>query len=202
MCRITQPAPDYGVHAVCCGIGPGWNVRHNAIRDTWAQWLRGRFGAAAVQVEQLVPAWTRRSRDGAVESAVLDIVLTIPGRGRFALDISVTEAASTTHVGEGRAARAGAAARHREAEKHRRYPAAADAPILIPMVYEAGGRAGGQAEAFLRSVAADEPERTRAEVLTDLRLRLATALHRGNAALLLSTEAPAGGWPWARAPAA
>ena len=115
------------------------------------------------------------------------------------MDVSVTEAASATRVGQGRGARACAAARHREADKHRRYPPHAAAPVLIPSVYEAGGRAGEQAEAFLHSVVAEEPDRARAEVIADLRLRLVVALHRGNAALMLSGEPPAAGWPWARA---
>ena len=117
------------------------------------------------------------------------------------MDISVTEAASDTNVGTStKQLRAGAAGRQRELEKHRRYPPKEGTPELVPIVYEAGGRPGREAEAFIRSVVAEEEGTPRMRVLEDLRQKLSVALQRGNASLLLSSGPPMQGWPWERKP--
>ena len=196
-CAVVLGPSDFGLHALCCSVGAGWLVRHDAIRDVWATWLRERLGDSSVQTEEYVPAWDQPNpRTGQVDRARLDILVDVPGRGRLALDISVTEAAAVTRLGSRRAPRPGAAARTREGEKHRRYPPAEATPTLIPIVYESGGRAGGEAEAFLKSLVQETESATRAEAICDLRLRLAAALHRGNASLLLSGGPGPRGWPW------
>ena len=116
----------------------------------------------------------------------------IPSRGRAALDISATGAATATNLGTTRRPpRPGAAATPRKREKHLRYPCLASAPELIPIVYEAGGRPGREAESFLRSLVAQEDDR--ASMLEDLRQRIAVTLQQGSAALLLSAGPPVGG---------
>ena len=195
VCTHSKAAPDFGVHDLTCEVGPGWILRHNYIRDAWATWLKGRFGYAAVDVEAEVPLWKRERFGRPPEHAVLDLIVRLPGQGTFALDISVTEAACPTNL-QGRQPRPAAAARRREAEKHRRYPARAGVPTLVPVVYECGGRPGPSAEAWLRRVTGDEDAETRAASVRDLRQTIAVALQRGNAALLTAGGPPASGWPW------
>ena len=133
---------------------------------------------------------------GPAPRAVLDIVVRVPGQGTFALDISVTEPACPTNL-QGAAAQVGSSAHKREGEKHRRYPARAGLPTLIPLVYEAGGRPGRAAEAWLRRVVGGDTATERSAAMAELRQGVATALQRGNAALLMAGGPPAGGWPWA-----
>ena len=197
LCVVVPGSEDYGIHAMSCNVGPGWITRHTNICQAWRNFLRDRLGAWAVEEEQYIEEWNEVKEDGSIEHAKLDLVLQMPSRGRVALDISVTEAATATNLsGSTRPPRPGAAARNREREKHTRYPLKTSAPELIPIVYEAGGRPGQAAEAFLRSIVAHDDER--AAVLEDLRQRIAVALQRGNAALLLSAGPPAGGWPWGK----
>ena len=114
-----------------------------------------------------------------IEQAVLDVIL-VTNSGRVAVDVSVAEAPSADDATARARARAdGTAARERELEKHRRYPG----PGLVPAVLETGGRMGREFRAFLRAQApADE---RRAASLADIRQRLATALQRGVATMLL-----------------
>ncbi|CAK0863374.1 unnamed protein product [Prorocentrum cordatum] len=75
------------------------------------------------------------------------------------------------------------------AEKHRRYPG----PGLVAAALETGGRMGHEFRAFLRAKAPTDERRTAS--LADVRQRLATALQRGVAAMLLG-RAGAQSWPW------
>ena len=179
-----------------CNVGPGWITRHTNVCRAWRSLLRDHLGEWAVAEKQYIEAWSKTKPAGSAEHAKLDFVIQVPWRGRLALDISVTEAAAATNLGgSSRPPRPGAAAKTREREKHVRYPSQASAPELIPIVYEAGGRPGREAEAFLRAMVANDDDR--AIVLEDLHQRVAVAL-RGNAALLLSAGPPVDGWPWSR----
>ena len=199
LCTVVPGGTDHGIHAMSCNIGPGWITRHTNICRAWLSLLRDRLGEWAVGEEQYIEAWNKMKRDGSIEHAKLDLVVQVPWRGRVALDISVTEAATATNLGgSSRPPRPGAAAKTREREKHTRYPPLASTPELIPIVYEAGGRPGREAGAFLCTMVASDDDR--AMVLEDLRQRVAVALQRGNAALLLSPGPPVGGWPWSRHP--
>ena len=82
-----------------------------------------------------------------------------------------------------RAARDGAAAAREEDSKRARYLG----PRLQPFVLEALGRPGGDAKAFLRSLAPAEPNE-RAEVLADAWQALSVVLQTANAENLLSAE--------------
>ena len=197
-CAHVEAAPDWGIHPLACYVGAGWDLRHDGIRDALFTWLKRRFGAEVVAREQHVPAWSRAKPDGSIEHAVLDVLLMLPGRGRMALDVSVTDAANSTNRRPAARAKAGTAAKSRETEKHHRCAPNTHAPSLVPIVYEAGGRAGREADWFLRSVVADTDSQSREEVLRDLRQDLSIALMRGNATLLLSAGPPPGGWPWRR----
>ena len=81
-----------------------------------------------------------------------------------------------------RARTSGIAARARELEKHRRYAG----PGLVAAVLETGGLAGKELTAFLRGEASADPL-LRSGQLQDVRQRLAVAVQRGNAAMLLSS---------------
>ena len=196
ICTVVPGDADHGVHAMSCNVGPGWLTRHTNICKAWRSLLRDRLGEWAVLEEQYIEAWNKAKPDGSIEHAKLDLVIQVPWRGRLTLDISVTEAATATNLrGARHTPRPGAAAKKREREKHTRYPPQASTPEFIPIVYESGGRPGREAEAFLRAIVAYDDDR--ASALQDLRQRLAVALQRGNAALLLSAGQPPGGWPWA-----
>ena len=196
VCQHQAAQPDWGVHPLSCNVGPGWDRRHADIRDTWLEWLKERFGVDRVLREHVIHQWNRTKSDGEVERAVLDVVVTVPGHGLFALDISVTDAAAESYRRPAARARPGTAAKTREGEKHRRYPTRADTPILVPIIYEAGGRAGGEAETWLRGIVSDVDSDEQADAIRDIRQRTAAALVRGNAGLLTSAGPPAQGWPW------
>ena len=168
-----------GAHAVSCGIGPGRIRRHDEVKGVLADWLRERHGVEAVHVEQHIPAWDKVTDEGA-KHAVLDIVLSTQ-QGKVAVDVSVTDVSAPSASSRARGKTFGRAARVRELEKHRRYPGHG----LVAAVLETGGAAGRELHAFLRSHASTDPA-LRSLELQDIRQRLAVALQRGNAALLLS----------------
>ena len=131
-------------------------------------------------MEQHVPGWDRVT-DGGTEQAVLDVIVSTPTE-RAAIDVSIVEASAPDAVTARARARAdGLAARTREREKHRRYPG----PGLVAAVMESGGRMGQEFRAFLRTQAPRDERRGAA--LRDVRQRLAVALQRGVAAMLLGS---------------
>ena len=89
----------------------------------------------------------------------------------------------------------GVSARDRQREKHARYPG----PGLVAAVVEAGGRLGGEFQAFLKAHAPaaifDEDVPIRSRALQDARMRVVIAVARGTASMLLSAagDAPR---PW------
>ena len=114
------------------------------------------------------------------EHAVLDQGCTIY------VDVSIAEATSSDpRVQRAKASRIGAATRDREADKHRRYPGA----DLLPCVLEGGGRWGIELRGFVKAVAPTGGRR--AAAINDLRQRLAVALQRGVAAMLLGSAGKA-----------
>ena len=131
-------------------------------------------------------------------SVLVSMFAVWPGSGWAGSGKWLTEAAAPSLLQGARPPRPGAAARARESAKHRRYPAGPDRPQLIPLAYETGGRAGAEAEAFLREVCVASGDVTRSEAIQSLRQRIAVALQRGNAGLLLAGGPPPGGWPWQR----
>ena len=171
---------QYGIHPVCCNKGPGFVRRHNNDRDALAGWLCEHHGTEAVTTEQHIPQWDRVTSQGN-EQAVLDVILSAP-TGRVAVDVSIVEACCPDEAtARARGRTDGSAARTRELEKHRRYPG----PGLVAAVIEAGGRMGKEFRAFLRSCApADEG---RSAAMKDVKQRLAVALQRGVAAMLLGS---------------
>ena len=155
--------------------------RHDDVKEALAGWLGERYGEAAVKLEQHVPAWDRYDEVRQEHQlAVLDIIVARP-EGTVAVDVSVADVSAPVLAAHARARAFGVAARVREREKHRRYPGQA----LVAAALETGGRAGGELNAFLRSAASTVPWE-RAEQLRDVRQRLAAALQRGNAAMMLS----------------
>ena len=174
---------DLGAHAVSCPVGPGRVKRHDTVKEALAEWLIEMHGSDAVAIEQHIPAWDRQTPEGP-ELAILDVVVTSPA-GRVAIDVSITDVSSDGTRAPARAKNAGLAARARELEKHRRYPGRG----LVAAVLETGGLAGKELHAFLRAHADSDPA-VRSGQLQDIRQRLAVALQRGNAALLLSSARP------------
>ena len=169
---------DMGAHGVSCPVGPGRVKRHDEVRDTLAAWLAEVHGREAVTIEQHIPGWDRDTTEG-TQLAVLDVIVSRPA-GRVAVDVSVVDVSAAGSRARARARTSGAAARARELEKHRRYPGHG----LVPAVLETGGLAGKELHSFLRSQAACDPL-LRPQQLKDVRQRLAVALQRGNAALML-----------------
>ena len=151
-------------HALSCPRGGGPVRRHNAIRDTVAQWLRD-VGHRA-QVEQAIPEW-HSDQDG---EAILDVVYHRGLHGRVCLDISLVNvvAEATLH---GRTYKA--ALQRRERAKHRRYPF----PGLVPFVLDINGRWGTEAETWLRRMLGELPESERNAARVSLRSSVARALH-------------------------
>ena len=100
----------------------------------------------------------------------------------------LSEQGASSHA---RARANGVSARDRQREKHAQYPGAG----LVAAVVEAGGRLGGEFQAFLKSHALpaifdeDLPLRTRA--LQDVRMGVVIAVARGTAAMLLSAAGDA-----------
>ena len=174
---------DCGAHAIACAVGPGRVKRHDGIRDTLADWLVEIHGREAVSIEQHLPAWDRTTTEG-LQLAVLDVVMTHPG-GRVAIDVSVADISAEGPRARARARASGTAARARELEKHRRYPG----PGLTAAVMETGGLCGKEFHAFLRSQASADPL-LRSAQLRDVRQRLAVALQRGSASMMLSAVPP------------
>ena len=172
---------QYAKHALDCPIGGGLGIRHNGCRDALASWLEEQHGQSSARTEQRIPQWDRETDEG-TQHAVLDVIVCPPG-GRVAIDVSVVDVLAVTPAeARARARTNGAAARDRERQKHRRYPGAG----LVAAAIETGGRFGRELQAFLReSAPADVPGRSTA--LTDIRQRLAAALWRGNAAMILSS---------------
>ena len=144
------------------------------------------MGLDNVQIEQNVPSWDRVTEQGTEhEHAVLDVILPVQGRTIY-VDVSIAEATSSDpRVQRARASRMGVAARDREADKHRRYPGA----DLLPGVLEGGGRWGIELRGFVKAVAPTGGRR--AAAINDLRQRLAVALQRGVAAMLLGSAGKA-----------
>ena len=164
----------------------------------WVRRLGELCGPQHVEREEVIPAWRRQREGRPPEEAVLDVVLRLPGRPALALDTAVVEAACDSMVDGRGALRPGAAARCIEATKHRRYPLHPAAPVLVPIIYEAGGRAGEEAERFLKLLCADMcvDDETRIATIRSIRQSTAVALMRGNAQMLLGPGPPVGGWPW------
>ena len=201
VCPHQAQQEDFGVHPVTCDVGPGFVARHDPVRDVWYKALGEIFGPQCVTREEIIPAWRRVRPGREPEDAKLDVVLRLPGERAIALDIAITEAASDSAIGGAGAMRPGRAARAREADKHLRYPANPAAPELVPIIYEAGGRAGEAAERFLRRACKNLEETERIEMMRRIRQAVAVAIQKGNAEMLLSPGAPQGGWPWRRAQA-
>ena len=169
-------------HPLVCPVGGSTCVRHDAVRDWLAAWLKAR-GAAGVATEQWVPAWDRPRRDGyGVEAARLDVAFADPVGGMLYIDVSDTSAAcgAGTPEGRNRATRNGAAAAAMEERKHRRYPGGG----LVPFVLEAHGRLGLEAQSLLRRWAADDAD------LCAARQALAATLQRANADAYVSAVRP------------
>jgi hypothetical protein len=144
------------------------------------EWLCEECGEDAVTKEQHIPGWDQPTAEG-IEHAVLDVVVSADTE-RVAVDVSIVEATSPDlPTARARAKTAGAAARSRELEKHRRYRG----PGLIAAVLESGGRMGKEFRAFLKARAPRDGRRGMA--LCDVRQRLAVALQRGVAAMLLGS---------------
>eukprot|EP00969_Alexandrium_andersonii_P224161 9899146-Alexandrium_andersonii.AAC.1 len=80
-----------------------------------------------------------------------------------------------------RARQDGLAAATREKEKHQRYPG----NKLRAAIVETEGRVGREFWAFLRATASRDP-RERSQQLQDVRQRLAAAVQRGSAQLMLT----------------
>ena len=155
-------------------------IRHGAIRDTLADWLRDDLALAA-QTEQEVPRWhTQRER------AILDVVYAGPSANTIKMDVSVVDGA-TTHRGVRQAKWCLA---RREKAKHTRYPG----PGLVPFVLDTRGRWGHEATAWLRAVVRHIPHETRAEAMAKCRYRVSVALQRGVAGQVWSA-----GWSHDRA---
>ena len=115
-------------------------VRHGAVRDTLATWLREDLGLST-HTEQEVPRWhTLRER------AILDVVYAGPAANTVKVYVSFFDGA-TTHRGA-RQAKLRLARIRREKTKHGRYPG----PGLAPFVLDTRGRWGHEAVAWLRAV--------------------------------------------------
>jgi hypothetical protein len=140
-------------------------VRHGAVRDTLAAWLREDLGLST-HTEQEVPRWhTLRER------AILDVVYAGPAANTVKMDVSVVDGA-TMHRGVRQAKWCLA---RREKTKHARYPG----PGLVPFVLDTRGRWGHEATAWLRSVVRCLPQDQRAETMARCRYKVSVALQRG-----------------------
>jgi len=187
-----QPLDD-GHPPVLCHVGGGMERGHNLARDWLAQFIQDQTGEL-VHVEQLVPAWHRKLRDGTTKMAQLDVSCTVHAQ-RTHVDLAFTTALSekARHDGRERAARAnddGRAASQSVRDKRARYPPG-DNPgeALVPFVLEALGRPSPEAAAFLRAVAPVDRAQ-RAVVLARAWQALSIITQTRLAELYISAERP------------
>ena len=170
-------------HPLVCPVGGSTCVRHDAVRDWLAAWLKAR-GAAGAATEQWVPAWDRPRRDGeGVEAARLDVAFADPVGGMLVyVDVSVTSAACGAGTPESRnkATHNGAAVAAMEEHKNRRYPGGG----LVPFAFEAHGCLRLEAQSLFRRWAADDAD------LCAAKQALAATLQRANADAYVSAVRP------------
>ena len=123
-------------------------ARHDAIRD-WACATYRECTGLPANTEQHVPQWDLVGEDGEVEEARLDVATSDIGTGApLYLDVVIKCAFSTdAAVLHRRARRNGLAASDGAAAKRRRYAEAGAA--LVPLAFEAGGRASDEAASFM-----------------------------------------------------
>ena len=120
------------------------------LRDALAR-LAAESTGRPVDTEQFVPHWDRVDEGtGEVEHARLDVTMTDGAGRRFYVDVTVTDAATTSpEYRRRRATHDGVAAARAEDTKRIRYPG----PALVPFALEALGRLGECAISFLRFLA-------------------------------------------------
>ena len=167
-------------------------ARHDAIRD-WACATYRECTGLPANTEQHVPQWDLVGEDGEVEEARLDVATSDIGTGApLYLDVVIKCAFSTdAAVLHRRARRNGLAASDGAAAKRRRYAEAGAA--LVPLAFEAGGRASDEAASFVRLCGSaytqthkDEDGELAPSPTGRLWQELGTQLQLSNAELILS----------------
>ena len=165
----------HGTHCQQCPRGGGPTMRHDAIRNDLAKWIRDHLGVAAL-TEQVIPEWWQRDEG----DARLDVVYT--GRsGRLCLDVSLVDSVHAALHGAG----AAATRARRERAKHVRYPS----KELVPFVVDLNGRWGHEAETWLRKALLALPAEDRVEARRNLRGTIARTLQH-HLTSLMATATP------------
>jgi len=182
----NQPLDRRGKHALKCEVGPTRTGRHNSLRDWTAKFHQKVTGLTAV-TEQRVQSWDRvNPRTGRLEEAVLDVATRDAVTGRkIYVDTTVTCAHSDYEPRQrARANKDGLAASNAVDEKRERYPPAGGE--LVPMAFEAGGRAAEETRAFVRTWGSGLEPAERTEVIRYAWQQLSTLVQVGNAEMILS----------------
>ena len=164
-------------HAIDCGIGGFWQIRHDEPRDILGAELKA-CGFKGVRAEVVVPEWERDhpSKPGTRQAAVLDLgLLSPPHNATEFVDFHVYHVFS----GDGSRAKLAEHGQH-EALKDNRYPCRTErgtraVPFsLVPFVFNAYGGLGTRGQEALKRWHAAAP---RAGLLgTDLLPQLALAV--------------------------
>ena len=179
------PLGKHHNHALDCPVGPLRNRRHDDLADDYAGILE-ECGAIARR-EAFVPEFSAR------KEAWLDVwAYGIPEISDLLLDITVRNPLADKYC-TAAAASAGATALVGQADKKTRYPTNGGRSVW-PVVYEAYGRAGPDAEYLLQLLVASFRRRAHrrgrasGQELQRWRARLDATLHRGVAAQLVAAR--------------
>ena len=186
----NEPLDPKGWHSRKCRCGGSRDARHNALRDWHSKFHKDITGSTA-PTEQRVVAWDRTHPDGRVEAAILDVCVRDPTtRQPLYVDWTVTcEHSTNAPRRQSRANNDGLAAANQATKKHMRYPA--EHGQLVPMAFESGGRAGEEAEEFIRSYGHGLSLADRARVIGTAWRQVSRTLQVGNAEMVISSRGPA-----------
>ena len=165
---------DHGRHACSCKLGGGIVERHDDVKNEVAEWLRTEVNIKC-KTEQVIPEWGRiNTTTNAWEDAKLDIIYNDERGARICLDVAVVDGSET--VGNSKTALS-----RREANKHRRYPAA----NLFPFVVDTRGKWGNEALAWTKAVLKNVDPEEKGKLVRSLRVRVSVALQRSVADLMI-----------------